>query len=193
MELSEIKIKKKRIYKKRSKLYYAWTNMKTRCNNPNYKGWKNYGGRGIKLCSEWQSFKNFKEWAFENGYSEGLTIERIDVNGGYNPDNCTWATIIEQGYNKTDTKYVNYNGKRVCLAKICNELNLNYKNVWRRMNENNISFKEAIKSRDNRRKVKCIGTNKVYESVEYASRQTGIPSTTLARRCEKGLKFTYIN
>lgn len=84
-----------------TRLYSIWQHMKNRCNQPKAHNYKYYGGRGITVCEEWQeSFEKFHDWAVTHGYSKELTIDRKDVNGNYEPDNCRWATKLEQELNK---------------------------------------------------------------------------------------------
>lgn len=83
-----------------SRLHYAWKNMKARCLNPSSDSYENYGARGISICAEWSRFANFQHWALTNGYRDDLTIERIDVNGNYEPGNCTWVPAETQAANR---------------------------------------------------------------------------------------------
>ena len=86
---------------KHSRLYRIWQAMKTRCSRPSYSCYHRYGGRGICVCEEWKrSFVAFKDWALANGYSDNLSIDRINNNGNYEPANCRWATLVEQARNK---------------------------------------------------------------------------------------------
>lgn len=80
---------------KTARLYGVWAAMKRRCYNPNCAPYKYYGGKGVKVCDEWLEYKGFKAWALANGYTDTLTIDRIDSNGDYEPDNCQWITFAE--------------------------------------------------------------------------------------------------
>jgi hypothetical protein len=109
------------------KLYGKWQDMLNRCRNPKVDRYKNYGGRGITVCQEWQNdFVNYYNWCISNGWLEGLQVDRIDVNGNYEPNNCRIVEPIEQAYNKQNTVYVFYNDNKYSLAKICNLNNINY-------------------------------------------------------------------
>ena len=83
-----------------TRIYRIWVDMRSRCRNPNANFYPIYGGRGITVCDEWQTFETFYNWAISNGYSDSLTIDRIDNDKGYSPDNCRWATQHEQSMNK---------------------------------------------------------------------------------------------
>jgi hypothetical protein len=87
-----------------TKLYSTWYGMKNRCLNVKQGSYETYGGRGIQVCEEWFNFNNFKDWSMANGYSEILTLDRIDPDGNYCPENCRWATKTEQILNKRNTK-----------------------------------------------------------------------------------------
>lgn len=94
------------------RLYYIYDNMMKRCYDQKSEKYPNYGGRGIIVCEEWRTDRQaFFDWAMSSGYSDDLTIDRIDVNGNYCPDNCRWATPKEQANNRTSNRYLEYNGE----------------------------------------------------------------------------------
>lgn len=103
-----------------TRLYEIWHGMKQRCYLPTVKPYKNYGGRGIKVCDEWKNdFMSFYNWAITNGYREYLTLDRIDNDGNYEPNNCRWITRKEQSNNKRTNRYITYNGKTHTLSQWC--------------------------------------------------------------------------
>lgn len=102
----------------RSHIYMVWDGMRKRCYNPNEPAYKNYGGRGIRVCDEWlNSFVAFREWAIENGYSDGLSIDRIDVNGNYCPENCRWSDAKTQCNNRRTNRYITFNEENHTISE----------------------------------------------------------------------------
>lgn len=112
--------------KKHNRLYRIWCGMKGRCQNPNRPKYSIYGARGISVCDEWQNFSNFRKWSMENGYRDDLTIDRIDNNGNYCPENCRWATSIEQNHNRSCSLNVIYKGKMRSVPEIASEVGMDY-------------------------------------------------------------------
>ena len=102
-----------------SPLYSIWENVKQRCLNKKCIHYKYYGGRGITICQEWESnFKAFHDWALNNGWVSGLTLERIDVDGNYEPSNCTWITLSKQQYNKRTSSRILHKGEVITLKAL---------------------------------------------------------------------------
>lgn len=116
-------------------LYGVWANMKTRCENPNDKHYSRWGGRGIRVCEEWHDFKRFYDWAISNGYSEGLTIDRIDNNGNYEPSNCRWVTVLEQNQNKRNVILLTHNGETKTCAEWSRMFGLSKNTVYSRFHK----------------------------------------------------------
>jgi hypothetical protein len=100
-----------------SKLHNIWMGMFFRCENEKSDHWANYGGRGIKICPEWHDFITFRDWALSNGYQDSLTIDRIDVNGNYEPPNCRWATMKEQQNNKRTNRFITCGGETLTATQ----------------------------------------------------------------------------
>ena len=94
----------------KTRLYRIWKGMRNRCYNEHIPGYEHWGGRGIVVCDEWQTFEPFYEWAVANGYNDGLSIDRIDNNGNYEPSNCRWATPEEQAKNRNSNAMITYEG-----------------------------------------------------------------------------------
>lgn len=117
-----------------SRLYRIWCNMKSRCLNENILCYDRYGKKGITVCKEWvESFDNFKKWSLENGYNERLTIDRINPNGNYEPDNCRWADYTEQANNKNNNFNIEYKGTCKSLEQWSREVNIHSKTIKNRL------------------------------------------------------------
>lgn len=118
---------------RKTKLYGVWNGIKSRCYRPNVNGYSNYGMRGISMCAEWKdSFEAFEKWAFSSGYEEGLSIDRIDVNGNYCPENCRWATSEMQVNNKRNSIHIDINGESKTLGKLSTETGIPYATLYGR-------------------------------------------------------------
>lgn len=100
-----------------TRLYSIHKKIKSRCYDSNNNRYSDYGGRGIEVCEEWQKFEPFRDWALANGYRDDLTIDRIDVDGNYEPSNCRWATNQRQQNNRRDNHYITYNGETHTIAE----------------------------------------------------------------------------
>lgn len=126
------------------RIYAIWCGIKKRCNNKNDINYLRYGGRGITYCKEWEHFEPFYEWAIRNGYRDDLTIDRIDVNGDYCPENCRWATCKEQSNNTRRNVFIEYKGKRKTLTQWAEEYNIGVSTLYNRYKYMNWSFEDAL-------------------------------------------------
>ena len=108
-----------------TKLYQKWADMKRRCLTESDKRYGDYGGRGIVVCEEWMHFEPFMEWAIASGYADGLSIDRINNDGNYEPSNCRWATTREQSLNKRSTRYVYIHGRKITLQELSERTGMN--------------------------------------------------------------------
>lgn len=124
-----------------TRLYHIWHTMKSRCLNKNDNNYKNYGHRGIKICDEWMKFEQFSKWALSNGYSDKLTIDRINVNGNYCPDNCRWVDVVVQNNNKNTNIVVEYKGEKFTISELSRISNIPYATLkYRIANWNNVEM-----------------------------------------------------
>lgn len=121
-------------HESRTRLYDTWHGLRQRCNNPNSKDAHNYYERGIVVCEEWnKSYEAFRDWAIANGYQDGLTIDRIDVNGNYCPENCRWATAKEQCRNTRVNHLLTHNGETKTIAEWAEITGIDYYTLAKRI------------------------------------------------------------
>ena len=125
-----------------TRLYNIWLNMRSRCLIETNFAYKNYGGRGIKICPEWEEFRIFESWAKTNGYTDELTIDRINVNGDYCPENCRWVSRKVQGNNKRNNDYITYKGSTRTRQEWSEFLNIDRSHLryLLRKFDNNLTF-----------------------------------------------------
>lgn len=125
------------------KTYRVWRSMKLRCGNPKDRQFKNYGARGIKVCERWlHSYANFM--ADMGPRPEGLTLDRKNNNGNYEPDNCRWATTKEQGRNMRKTRKVNYQGKEISFQDFVEQVEMNEKTLYIRIFKKGWDVERAV-------------------------------------------------
>ncbi len=173
------------------KICHVLRNIKSRCLNKNNKYYKYYGGRGITICSEWlgeNGLKKFADWAYANGYDENAeygqcTIDRIDVNGNYEPSNCRWVNLTIQANNKTSNVIIEYMGEKDTLENWCKRFNLSRSMIRHRLERGC----EIEKLFDNpKRKPILITYNGETKSLKELSKITGIKYKTLYSRFNSG-------
>jgi hypothetical protein len=138
---------------KKTRLYRLWNTIKRRCYNKSFEKYKNYGGRGITMCDEWKNdFKSFHDWAYANGYDENTkrgdcTIDRIDVNGNYEPNNCRWATNKEQQRNRSNNHFITYEGKTHCISEWAEILDIKPSYLYQKLKKDNFDIKKLLSCR----------------------------------------------
>lgn len=133
-----------------TRLYKIWKGMRKRCNNKNSVGYKNYGGRGIGICSEWDNFVNFYDWSIRNNYAESLTLDRINNDGNYEPSNCRWATMKQQSNNSRHNHYITINGVTKLLHEWSEHIGITPANVLARLSKGYSDDEMMLPSRSKR-------------------------------------------
>ena len=150
-------------YLSKTSIYRKYGNMIERCYRPKSISYNNYGGRGIKVCKEWRDkengFINFYNWSINNGYNENLTLDRINVNGNYCPENCRWTTLEQQANNKRICVYITYNNETLTVAQWSRKLNIKPYIIYRK-NKQKWTLDKIIKYCDNN--LKCNSEEKNY-------------------------------
>lgn len=127
-----------------TRMYNSWRAMKARCSNPNNNRYYAYGARGISYTEEWEDFKNFKEWALQNGYKDNLTLDRIDCDGNYEPSNCRWITLAEQADNKRTNHKLEAFGEIHSIAEWSRITGIPYDQIEERVNRKGYGAEEAL-------------------------------------------------
>lgn len=182
-----------------TKLYNIWAGMKQRCNLKSDERYKNYGGRGITYCPEWEEFKGFAEWAYKSGYKEGLSIERINVNGNYCPENCEWIPLVKQARNRRPSlRITDENGNERLVVDIAEEIGIDA-DVVRARYESGWNLRDALYTplimQTVRKKVLKISPDtgevlKEYLSIGQAAKDVGVDRSSISRCCSGKLKHS---
>lgn len=142
--------------KSNTKLFSVWSRMRERCTNENRRDFHRYGGRGITVCDEWRNdFQAFYDWAMANGYDDNLTIDRLDNDGNYCPNNCRWATQKEQANNRSTNIFITYNGNTLTVTQWAEKTGVLCDTLSKRLNKYGWSVEKALttpirKQRNNR-------------------------------------------
>lgn len=131
-------------HSRRHPIHTAWHGILQRCENPNNPSYHYYGGRGIKVCDEWHDAQVFIDWALANGWQKGLTLDRIDSNGNYEPGNCRWATRKEQARNRRNNCLITFNGKTQRLADWAEETGIKWQTLASRIYRSGWPIERAL-------------------------------------------------
>lgn len=173
------------------RLYKIYNGMLNRCYDKNNNVYKYYGGKRkpVIVCDEWRNnYENFKKWALSNGYKDNLTIDRIDGNGNYEPNNCRWITQAEQNRNKDDIILINIDGEDVTLSMIAEAVGLCEWTIRNRYLNGVRGLKLIRVTNALTRPTITEIDGTIYENLRELSDKTGIKHTTLQRRYEKGIR-----
>lgn len=131
------------------RLYNVWKAMRQRCLNPNDHAYHYYGGKGVSICDEWNNFKAFADWAYKNGYRDSAeryecTLDRIDTDGNYCPENCRWVSMKEQCRNKSSNRILTFNGKSMTLTEWAEQLSMSVQTIHSRLFRSGWSVERAL-------------------------------------------------
>jgi DNA-binding XRE family transcriptional regulator len=172
-----------------SRLYTEWRLMINRCTCPSHKSYADYGGRGISVCDEWKIFVHYKELALSHGYNDTLTIDRIDVNGNYEPSNCRFADMITQCNNRRSSKFLTYQGRTLSQSQWARELGLSRHVIHERV-KRGLSVEEILRTekhvhRGENHSQNLITFNGITMNQKQWAERVGVSPTTLGRRLKE--------
>jgi len=169
-------------------LYHKYHDAKERCYNPNYYRYDRYGGRGIKMCEEWKnSFESFMEWAYSAGYDDTKngyeqTLDRIDFNGDYEPNNCRWVNMKEQSRNRSNTVWIEYHGEKTTLAEFIEKNGITYSGFVTRKLKKGKSLDEILYEWNMKH-----NANSNYMTIEEASKEYDVSTQTIFKWIKNGV------
>lgn len=172
-----------------TKLYRKYRSMLDRCSNERNKSYADYGGRGIAVCDEWKykdGFLNFYDWAIKSGYEDGLTIERKDVNKGYNPENCCWVSMEQQQRNKRSNVVFMRNGVPILETDLAKELGVTEGTIIARVKRG----KDVFAPKYVWKKPVIRDDGVIYSSIREAAKQNGVHETKVGMVCRGERKRT---
>lgn len=176
-----------------NRIYRVYYGMKNRCYNENVKSYKDYGAKGIKICDEWMnSFEAFYECAMDNGYDDSLTIDRIDNNGNYCPENCRWVTRKEQNNNTSQNRFIEYKGQRHTVAEWANITGITAETIRGRLNRGWTGEKALTedvgvwRGGENPKRNRIVEIDGVRHSIAEWAKIKGMREDTLQRRLKIG-------
>ena len=175
----------------KTRLYKVWSEMKRRCNNPNDNVYKYYGGRGITYHPDWEKFDNFCKWALENGYvpdqPRGMyTLDRIDNDGNYTPDNCRWVSQKKQSDNTSKSIYVEYNGERHTLSEWEEITGLLRDTIRARLFNYKYETEDALTQPIFQKHKKLIEYNGIKDTKKGWSKRLGLSKNAVEQRLKRG-------
>lgn len=171
--------------KSRTRLYHVWSSMLARCYCKTSRGYKWYGERGITVCDDWHDFTLFYEWATTNGYKEDLTLDRINVNGNYEPSNCRWTTMTTQERNRSNNSLLTFNGETKCISEWAEITGIPRNVISARIHKCKWDVERAltIPVGDT---INTIVFDGKRGSCAYWEKITGIPANTISARLHRG-------
>ena len=171
-----------------TRLYDIWVNMKQRCFNQNDQAYQNYGGRGIAVCDEWKDdFQAFYDWSVSNGYQDGLSIDRINNDGNYSPENCRWTDRNVQNRNRRNNHKITYNGVTKTVVEWAEEKNIPYELLLNRLNKLGWSVERALTTPIEKRMHNCsLSFNGKTMNISEWAKETGISTNVIGTRLKRG-------
>ena len=182
---------------KSERLHRIWLAMRNRCNNPRTPRYSDYGGRGIVVCDEWDSYSVFENWAMSHGYTDELTIDRIDNNESYSPENCRWSTVKEQNRNTRKNHLISFNGETHCisewaeitgLSSVCIQNRIRYGWSINDILTKPKGYNVGINKTRPCKAVICEELNEEFESVKQAAELLHINQESIRKVCNRKWK-----